>query len=49
MDALGKRIIEDKAQIAFLRSEAEVLERKAAKNRRDADELERLLELARRA
>lgn len=47
MDDLGKRIVEDRAQIAFNRAKADELERQATKLRSDADEMERLLELAR--
>ncbi len=49
MDDLGKRIIADQAQIAFNRSKADELERQARVLRRQADEMERLLEDARRS
>ncbi len=49
MDALGNRIVADEAQIAFNRSKADELERQARALRRDADEIEWLLELARRS
>lgn len=48
MDALGKRLIEDKAKIAALRYDAECFEQLAKANRREADELERIMELSRR-
>lgn len=48
MDDLGKRIIADQAQIAHNRSTADELERQARVLRRQADEMERLLEDARR-
>jgi hypothetical protein len=48
MDELGNRIIADEGQIAFNRAKADELERQARALRRDADEIERLLELARR-
>lgn len=47
MDALGNRIIADRAQASFNRSRADELERQARKLRAEADEIERLLELAR--
>lgn len=47
MDNLGNRIIADKGQAAFNRARADELERQARKLRSDADEIERLLELAR--
>lgn len=47
MDKLGDRIVADKAQIASNRTRADLLERQAAALRREADEIERLLELAR--
>jgi hypothetical protein len=47
MDELGNRIIADKAQAAYNRAQADVLEKKAKALRQEADEIERLLELAR--
>jgi hypothetical protein len=47
MDKLGQRIIRDTATIQRLRGEAQDHESEARKLRQEADELERLLELAR--
>lgn len=47
MDDLGNRIIKDNAKIQCKRSEAYDLEKQAKLLREEADELERLLELAR--
>lgn len=47
MDKLGHRIIEERAVIEKLRKEATEHEWKARAIRREADEMERLLELAR--
>lgn len=47
MDALGKRIIDDTAIIGHKRIEADRLEAEARQLRREADEMERTLELAR--
>lgn len=47
MDELGKRIIEDKQRIQYLRQYADILDEQAKSKRREADEMERLLELAR--
>jgi hypothetical protein len=47
MDELGQRIIRDTEAIAAKRDRASQLEAEARKLRRDADEMERLLELAR--
>lgn len=47
MDELGSRIAKDNAEIQRKRSEAYDLERQAKLLREEADELERLLELAR--
>lgn len=47
MDALGKRIIDDTATIGQKRLEATRLEAMARQLRREADEIERCLELAR--
>lgn len=49
MDALGERILRDQTEAAKKRSQANLLELEAAKLRREANEIERLLELARRA
>jgi hypothetical protein len=49
MDELGNRIVADEAQMAFNRSRADELERQARALRKEADEIERLLELARRS
>lgn len=49
MDRLGQRIVEDTAKIQLLREQAADCESKARKLRREADEMERLLELARAA
>lgn len=47
MDRLGQRIVDDRSMIDFKRKQADILEREVAKLRRDANEIERLLELAR--
>lgn len=47
MDKLGQRIIEDTATIQRLRGEAQDCESDARRLRQEADEMERLLELAR--
>lgn len=47
MDKLGQRIIDDMSTIFVKRVEARELEQRAAQLRREADEMERLLELAR--
>lgn len=47
MDKLGERIIQDQSEVAKKRSEANQLELQAARLRREADEIERLLNLAR--
>jgi len=47
MDQLGQRIIEDTAKIQHLRGQAQDFEYEARKLRQEADEMERLLELAR--
>lgn len=47
MDALGERLIRDEAAIKEKRDAADFYERKAQQLRREADELERLKELAR--
>jgi hypothetical protein len=49
MDALGKRIERDRAEAAQKRREADEKEKEAVKLRRDADEIDRLCELARSA
>lgn len=49
MSALGQRIVEDTDKIAEKREAANFYEGKAAQLRREADEMERLLELARRS
>jgi len=48
MDELGERIIRDKATVLEKHKLADELEKQAAHLRREADEIERLLELARR-
>lgn len=48
MDALGQRIIDDKARISVLQQQACALRLKADKMDAEADEIARLLELARR-
>lgn len=47
MDQLGQRIVKDKAEAMQKRMEADRLEAQAKLLRRDAAEIERLLELAR--
>ena len=47
MDKLGQRIVDDTAEIEAKRTEADVLERRARTLRSEANEMERLLELAR--
>lgn len=47
MDELGKRIERDRAEIYAKNAEAERLEHRAKTLRREADEIERLLQLAR--
>ncbi len=47
MDKLGQRIVEDTATIQRLRGQAADCESDAKKFRQEADEMERLLELAR--
>jgi len=47
MDALGKRLIEDRETAAKWRRRADQLEADAKKLRRDADELERVAEMSR--
>ena len=47
MDALGERLIADKKRAEELRRAADFCEREAARLRRQADEIERLAELAR--
>lgn len=47
MDDLGKRIVADEARIAFLKREAASLELQAKQLREEADEVRRLLDLAR--
>lgn len=47
MDQLGQRIIEDRAKVNELRSLARELEGRAKRARDQADEIERLLDLAR--
>lgn len=47
MDELGKRIIRDNAEIQKKRSEAHDLEQQANLLRKEADEIERCLELKR--
>lgn len=47
MDALGERIVRDSVTIAERRRMAIDLEKQAAALRREADEIERLLALAR--
>ncbi|MET4187635.1 hypothetical protein ABIB86_000416 [Bradyrhizobium sp. JR1.7] len=49
MDKLGQRIVDDTAEIKAKRREAETLEHRAKQLRREADEIERHLELARRS
>lgn len=49
MDNLGERIIRDKAEAARKREEATILKAQAKRLLIDADEIERLLELAREA
>ena len=49
IDKLGNRIVEDHAAIVSKRKEAEQLEYNARKLRREADDIERLLETARRS
>lgn len=49
MDDLGKRIVADEAQISFNRTRADEFERQAKRLRQEADEIERLLELARQS
>lgn len=49
MDTLGERIINDRAAVKQRRDRADDLEREAQRLRREADEIERLLENARRA
>lgn len=46
MNKLGRRIVSDKAAIAAKRFRADALEKEAALLRREADEMERVLELA---
>lgn len=47
MDKLGQRIIDDTAEIQRMRGEAQDHESEARRLRQEADEMERLLELAR--
>lgn len=47
MDALGKRMMEDKARILSLRQRAAFSRRDAENMDREADEIERLLKCAR--
>lgn len=47
MDELGERIQHDRAEINAKNAEAERLEHRAKALRREADELERLLQLSR--
>lgn len=47
MDSLGERVIRDEALIAGLRDAANQAERDAKRMRDEANEIERLLELAR--
>lgn len=47
IDTLGQRIVHDKAEIMQKRLEADRLEARALILRREASEIERLLELAR--
>lgn len=47
MDKLGERIAFDRAMIDLKRKQADRLEREVRDLRRDANEIERLLELAR--
>lgn len=49
MDALGERIVRDKSMIKELRARGDMYERMAKGARAEADEMERLLELARKA
>lgn len=49
MDQLGQRIINDQAAIRQRRDRANELELEAARLRREADEIERLMELARQS
>jgi len=49
MDQLGQRIIRDKAEAMQKRMEADRLEAQAKILRRDADEITRLLEMARQS
>lgn len=46
-DKLGSRIVADRAEIALKRLQASNLERDAQRLRRQADEIERLLDMAR--
>ncbi|MGY3581391.1 FtsZ-binding cell division protein ZapB [Bradyrhizobium sp. USDA 4341] len=47
MDQLGQRIVDDRATIRAKRLEADELEERARRLRQEADEMERLLQLAR--
>jgi hypothetical protein len=47
MDKLGERIVRDRAEISAKMAEAERLEHRAEALRREAAELERLLQLSR--
>ena len=49
MDKLGDRIVADQAQISFNRTRADEFERQAKRLREEANEIERLLELARQS
>jgi hypothetical protein len=49
MDVLGSRIIKEREVVSIKRALADKLERDAQQLRREADEIERLLELARSA
>lgn len=49
MDQLGQRIVKDKAEIMQKRMEADRLEARAQILRREAIEIERLMELARQS
>lgn len=47
MDSLGARIVADRGEMALKRHQADNHDRAAKALRREADEIERLLELAR--